>query len=155
MGNWFIYVSGCSGIGSPPMKFSSEKAAQRFNLMWPRTQELAIEMDAWAQEKYGIELTLTETFTTVAEDRELKRVSSTHRGGRAFDVRVKDLPDSLIAEFCAYFRKKYPTLGATANGQYQLIVYKPHGTGPHFHVQIRRNYTGESNGKTKSEKSIN
>jgi hypothetical protein len=122
------------------MKFASEKAEQRFPEMLPRTQELAVEMDQWAQEKFHVELTLTETFSTVVEDRALNRVSDTHRTGRAFDVRTQDLPEAFIAEFCAYFRKKYPTLGALAGGQYQLIVWKPHGSGPHMHIQIKRNF---------------
>jgi hypothetical protein len=122
------------------MKYATQRVDDRFSAMQPRTQELAIEMDQWAQEKFHVELTLTETFSTAVEDRELNRVSDTHRTGRAFDVRTRDLPEAFIAEFCAYFRKKYPTLGALAGGQYQLIVWKPHGSGPHMHIQIKRNF---------------
>lgn len=122
------------------MKYANDVVADRFSQMLPRTQELAIEMDTWSQTNYGIELTLTETATTWAEDKALNRKSDTHRTGRAFDIRTRDLPESFIAEFCAHFRKKYPTLGAIKDGQYQLIVWKPHGSGPHLHVQIKRNF---------------
>lgn len=120
------------------MKFSSKRAEERFTQMKPRAQELAIEMDQWAQDNYKIELTLTETLTTTEEDYALMRKSKTHSEGRAFDIRVRDLSEDFIAKFCAYFRKKYKNLGAVSNGGHNIIVYKTHGTGPHFHVQIRR-----------------
>jgi hypothetical protein len=123
------------------MKFKDDIVAARFDDMHPRTQELAIEMDNWSVENYGKEITLTATTSTKEEDAHLGRKSDTHRTGRAFDVRVHDLRAEHIADLCAYFRKKYPTLGAYSDNQHQLIVYKPHGTGPHLHVQLKRTYT--------------
>lgn len=122
------------------MKFKDNKSQSRFELMAKRAQELAIEMDEWSQKKYGIELTITATVSTFEEDRALGRESDTHRTGRAFDIRIFDLPEGLVAELCAYFRRKYPKLGAAVAGNYNLIVYKPHGSGPHLHVQIKRAY---------------
>jgi hypothetical protein len=133
------------------MKFKDQEVEARFTLMHPVAQELAKQMDQWSQEHYGIELTLTATTSTREEDKALGRVSDTHRTGRAFDVRTRDLPESLIAEMLAHFRFLYPKLGAFTGKQHQLIVYKPHGTGPHLHVQIKRNVPDslESNhGKT-------
>lgn len=130
------------------MKFANNRAQEMFPEMLSQTRDLAIEMDQWAQEKFGIELTLTATRTSREEDNELQRVSTTHRDGRAFDVRITDpisgerlLSEDFIAQFCAHFRKKYPNLGAvsaTASRQRELIVYRPHGTGPHLHIQIKR-----------------
>lgn len=122
------------------MKFSTVSVQENFSKMLPRTRELAMEMDKWAQDNFKIELTLTETATSKQQDDALNRVSASHREGRAFDVRVKDLPDSLIAQMCAYFRKKYPKLGAIskATRTKELIVYRPHGSGPHLHVQIQK-----------------
>ena len=122
------------------MKFSTISVQENFSKMLPRTRELAMEMDKWAQDTFKIELTLTETATTKQQDDLLNRVSSTHRDGRAFDVRVRDLPEALIAQLCAHFRKKYPTLGAISKSSNykELIVYRPHGTGAHLHVQIKR-----------------
>ena len=126
------------------MKFKDDVIAARFDDMHPFCQHLAIEMDEWSFKNYGIELTLTATVSTKKEDEELGRVSDTHRTGRAFDVRVRDLPESLIAELCAHFRKKYYRMGAVgSNNGHNLIVYKPHGTGPHLHVQIKRNLIWE------------
>lgn len=123
------------------MKFKDDICASRFEDMHDLAQKIATEMDEYAQKQYGIELTITATVSTIAEDKELGRQSDTHRSRRAWDIRVKDLPDSLIAELCSVFRKKYGKYGAIANNAPQLIVYKPHGTGPHLHCQLNRKYS--------------
>ena len=122
------------------MKFKDDIVKDRFQDLAKEASRLAIEMDEWSVKNYGLELTLTETVSTRGEDTRLLRVSDTHRTRRAFDVRVKDLPESLVAELCSYFRKKYTNLGALTPNQRSLIVYKPHGTGPHLHVQLDRKY---------------
>lgn len=123
------------------MKFKDSKVQDRFVHMHPFAQQIATDMDDWAQKTYKIELTITETTTTIAEDKALDRQSDTHRSRRAWDIRVIDLPESLIAELCAVFRKKYGRHGAMVNGQPSLIVYKPHGDGPHLHCQLNRKYS--------------
>jgi hypothetical protein len=123
------------------MKFKDTKAQDRFKDMNPFAQQIATDMDEWAQKNYKIELTITATVSTIAEDKELQRQSDTHRSRRAWDIRVIDLPESLIAELCAVFRKKYGRHGALVGGAAQLIVYKPHGSGPHLHCQLSRKYS--------------
>lgn len=122
------------------MKFKDDIVAARFADMHPMAQKIATEMDQYAQNNYGIELTLTETASTKIEDKAVGRVSDTHRTRRAFDVRVRDLPEALIGELCSVFRKKYIIFGAFSHGQKNLIVYRPHGTGRHLHVQLSRLY---------------
>jgi hypothetical protein len=120
------------------MKFKTEKARLGFSKMHPTAQRIAMLMEIWARDR-GVELFVTETFTTEAEDKALKRQSDTHRTGRAFDIRTKDLTPEFIEDFLEYFmtlyNKKY---GAVGKDGPCLIVYRPHGSGPHFHVQIRR-----------------
>lgn len=122
------------------MKFKDDVIAARFEDMHELAQKIATEMDQWSVKTYGIELTITATCSDHREDKELGRQSDTHRTRRAWDIRVRDLPESLIAELCAYFRKKYNKYGAVASNAPQLIVYKPHGTGPHLHCQLNRKY---------------
>ena len=133
------------------MKFKTEEVEKRFHDMHPRAQELANEMDEWTVKPHGKELIITSTTSTVAEDKVLGRESDTHRTGRAFDIRTSDLTDLIIANLCTYFRRLYnQKLGASKNKQCSLIVYKPHGTGPHLHVQLNRKYTrlvGDTNVK--------
>jgi hypothetical protein len=123
------------------MKFKTEVAKDRFELMHPKAQEIAIFMDGWVQKNHNIELTITATVSTLAEDRELKRQSDTHRTGRAFDIRTSDLSETLIAQLCAVTRTAYGKFGAISNTTGpSLIIYKPHGSGPHIHVQLNRKH---------------
>ena len=123
------------------MKFKDDIIAVRFEDMHKTAKMIAIEMDNYAKEKYGIELCLTATTSTSAEDKLLGRESDTHRTRRAWDIRTRDLPDELVAELCSVFRKKHGKLGAMVKGVPHLIVYKPHGTGPHLHCQLNRKHS--------------
>lgn len=122
------------------MKFKTPEVEERFKDMVTMAQRIAEDMALWSMENYNIEITITATTSTTAEDKELQRMSDTHRTRRAFDVRTGDLPDEMVAELCAVFRKKYGRFGAVNTATPSLIVYKPHGTGPHLHVQLSRNY---------------
>lgn len=123
------------------MKFKDDIVAARYGDINPLLKTIMEDADDFSQKKYGIELTITATVSTISEDKQLGRVSSTHRDRRAVDVRTRDLPESLIAELCAYLRKKYNKYGAVSGNAPQLVVYKPHGTGSHLHIQLNRNYT--------------
>jgi hypothetical protein len=122
------------------MKFKDDVIAARFDDMNKLAQTIATEMDQWSQKNYGIELTITATVSTLEEDKQLGRVSDTHRTRRAWDIRTRDLPDSLVAEMIAAINKKYGKYGAVASAIPQLIVNKPHGTGSHLHCQLSRKY---------------
>lgn len=122
------------------MKFKTPEAKERFKDLHPQAQKIATEMDEWSVKNFEQELTLTTTCSTKAEDKLLNRVSDTHRTRRAWDIRTKDLSEDHIAKLCSHFRKLYNKYGAVANNAAQLIVYKPHGSGPHLHCQLNRNY---------------
>lgn len=122
------------------MKFKDDVIAARFTDMNKLAQTIANEMDQWSQKNYGIELTITATVSSHNEDKQLGRVSDTHRTRRAWDIRTRDLPDSLIAEMILAINKKYGKYGAVASAIPQLLVHKPHGSGPHLHCQLNRKY---------------
>jgi len=122
------------------MKFKTPEVEARFKDLHPMAQKIATEMDEWSVKNYQTELTITATCSTTKEDKELGRVSNTHRTRRAWDIRTRDLSEEHIAKLCSYFRKKYNKHGAITDGGAQLIVYKPHGSGPHLHCQLNRTY---------------
>jgi len=122
------------------MKFKDDVIAARFTDMNKLAQQIAVEMDKWSQENHGIELTITATVSSLEEDKELNRISDTHRTRRAWDIRTMDLPEAFIAELIAHTNKKYGKYGAVASALPKLIVYKPHGTAPHLHCQLNRKY---------------
>lgn len=136
------------------MKFEDTVTEERFKDMHPKAQELAVYMDDYAKKSYNVEITLTSTVSTIEEDKELERQSDTHRTGRAFDVRTMDLPEALIAELCSVVRRNWGKYGAMVGGHPSVIVYRPHGTGPHLHVQLNRkfikltDYKGNPDAKT-------
>lgn len=122
----------------PYLKFSSQKAADRFIQMIVTVQGLAKEMGDWAH-NHGIELVITETWSSGAEDIKLGRESDTHRTGRAFDVRTRNLPDWFKTKFLEHFRFLYNDKhGAITKDGPNLIVDKAHGSGPHWHIQVKR-----------------
>lgn len=123
------------------MKFKDDIIETRYGDINPLLKTILEDADDFSQKKYGIELTITATVSTFQEDKQLGRESSTHRDRRAADVRTRDLPESLITELCAYLRKKYGKYGAVVSGTPSLVVYRPHGTGPHLHIQLNRNYS--------------
>lgn len=121
------------------MKFKSQKVKDRFSNVHPVLQQMVLEMDEWVRNTFYREFTITETWTTAIEDHKLNRTSATHREGRAVDIRTKDLPTDLVEAFQIYFNTLYEKrLGAQTQSGANLIHFKPHGTGPHFHIQIRR-----------------
>jgi len=122
------------------VNFKDKIAEDRFTDMHPLAQKIAMEMDEFVFTNFGIHITITATVSTAKEDKLLLRKSDTHRTRRAWDVRVNDLPENVIAKLCAEIRKKYGKFGAVSGNAPQLIVYKPHGTGPHLHCQLSRKY---------------
>ena len=135
--------------------FKTDLIKRRFEKMHPQAQELLLEMIAWANDN-GIQAIVTETATTYAEDLKLKRMSSTHREGRAFDISTKGWSTVEIIAFQQFFEPRYGHLGATSHktGAPRLIVHHDAGTGAHFHVQLNRQYAvhwekEEENGEEK------
>jgi hypothetical protein len=121
------------------MKFKSKKVEERLVNCTHTIQKLAKEMYEWSLNTYGVEITITETWTTAYEDHKLNRVSDTHRTGRAIDIRTKDIPDWFKPKFIEYFNSLYQkSLGAQTKEGPVLIVDKKHGSGPHWHIQVRR-----------------
>ena len=109
--------------------------------MHPLVLMLMGEMTAWAWSQ-RLPVVITETFTTLDEDLALKRVSSTHREGRAFDMSTKGWSQNSIDQFIELFSKKYQGVAAqTSDGKPLLILHHDSGHGDHFHVQLNRAYS--------------
>lgn len=122
--------------------FKTEEVYKRSKHLHPIALAILMEMFLYCYER-DLEFVVTSTVSTLEEDKELSRISSTHRSGRAFDIRK---PDSWnywdVQKFKNLFNEKYKHYGAVDKyGKSHLIVDIPHGTGPHFHVQINRIYS--------------
>ena len=124
--------------------FKNLKSYNRVLYLHPIALLILLDMQVYCEEE-GLEFLVTETVTTLEEDKDLGRLSSTHRTGRSFDLRNKSWSLWEIKKFEEVFNKKYNSkYGAiTSQGNRRLIVSVPHGTGPHFHVQIDKKYSLE------------
>jgi hypothetical protein len=93
-------------------------------------------------ESYGQPFVVTETVTNEKEDMELKRVSSSHREGRAWDVRTRDWSESFIAQFVEHFTNLYNDIGAVSllDKKRKFIVDKSKTIRPHLHCQLDKLY---------------
>ncbi len=132
------------------LKFKDERAERGFEKMLLATKWLAIEMHLWALDR-GVTLVFTATHSTKEEDQKLGRQSDTHRTGRAFDIRTRDLDPQFLKDFIKYFNELYKDkMGAVTKEGPSLIVDRTHGSGPHLHIQIRRNYEFKETEPTKT-----
>ena len=110
---------------------------QRVN---PILKSLLIDMSKWVSSK-GYKFVITDLLSEAIEDKKLKRVSSSHREGRAADIRVRDWPKDFRKLFEEYFEKRYSNIAAISakTGEANLILIHDNGVGGlHTHIQIRK-----------------
>lgn len=129
------------------MKFKTPKVKTRAAFVHKLVWQMVEDADRYVFEKYGIELTVVETGSTEEEDNLVGRVEPMHRErpARAVDIRTFDIAKNILDDLKEYLLKKYSHYGAISrsDGKRNLIVDKPHGTGPHWHVQITKGLSNE------------
>ena len=122
------------------VQFKHDIDKSRLFYMHPLIIMVMLDMANWHMER-GIPFIVTSTMSTIHEDLELKRVSSTHRTGRAFDFRVKDLSSEQLSELVNTFNHKYKTIAATTHElEQKLILIHGKNANRHAHVQINSLY---------------
>lgn len=126
--------------------FKTKECAERVVKMHEMTQKVLHEMEKWFFETFGHEFEVTETLTTLEEDQALNRASSSHREGRAFDIGTRSWTSDMLSKFNTHF-SKYEKFGAIGkeSGKRIFMYEKPHGSGPHIHVQIGRDVIEQYN----------
>ena len=124
--------------------FKHKKDHKRFMYLHPLILSVLFDMQYWCNER-NIPFKITSTVSSEKEDEKLKRVSSSHRTGRAFDMSVQGWDKKRINEFRTVFNNKYNHIAAISGytNQPTLIVYHNSGHGDHFHVQIHSKYSNE------------
>lgn len=123
------------------IEFKHDKDMKLFFLMHPLLQIIATDGSYWAY-KNGLDFVITETITTISDDSSKKRVSSSHREHRAFDLRSSGWSQEEIKNFEIYLSEKYRGLGAISSktGKENLVEHHDSGYGPHFHIQIHSKF---------------
>lgn len=120
----------------PYIQWKTPQVKARAKFMSAQCVEIMNDQAAWCQDR-KIPYVVTETVTTLDEDRNLKRTSRTHREGRAWDISVRDWIETAIAEFMKEFSKRFQHVAAIGakTGKPELIV-RHVGSADHMHVQI-------------------
>lgn len=119
------------------MKFKNQDTENDYQFIKERLKIVLEDMDAF-HKLHGYEMIVTDLISTEGEDAALKRVSPSHRQGRAADLRTYHLDPIFIKELITHFSKKYEHWAAISKRDLKprLVVYHE-GSGLHFHVQIR------------------
>jgi hypothetical protein len=123
------------------IKFKTEKEKKEFDST--RVKEnlkfIVLDMASYFNSN-GYDFVITDVLSEVQEDKKLKRISSSHREGRAVDVRVHGLPEEFLKTFEEKFERIYRNEAAVSKntGEPNLIVRHNVGSGDHLHIQIKK-----------------
>jgi hypothetical protein len=119
--------------------FKSESIRKEWAGTKPTLRLILADMKDYCVQ-YQMPFCITDLTSTEAEDIKYKRVSTTHRDGRAGDLRCKTWPEWFITQFCEHFESKYKSVAAQVGTELKSKLIVRHvGTEDHLHVQIRRN----------------
>ncbi len=120
--------------------FKTNKVKERSVYLNPFASYLILKMHLYCLNA-ELPFMVTDTVSTIEEDKRIGRKHSTHREGRAFDLSVKGWDADQILDFCNHFNEEYKEEAAISSKTLKptLCVYHV-GTAPHIHVQLARKY---------------
>lgn len=120
--------------------FKTDDIARRSRFMANELQIIMDMMIEWLKER-KIHAVITETVTTKEEDAVLNRIARSHNEGRAFDMRVHNIPENILNELVNHFSIALADMGALLpNGSRRLCYVHGEGESRHLHVQIDAKY---------------
>jgi len=126
------------------MNFKHEKDMLLFTSLHPILIMIYADLNWYARSRHFVELTITDTISTLAEDKKLNRTSSSHREARAIDIRTEqdDLNPFIISDLIEYINKKpaYKRFHYLSNGGQKRLAYFHIGNAPHIHLAINAVY---------------
>lgn len=121
-------------------KYLKDSSVRSIDQLTPPALMVLCDVISWCIEK-GVTPIITDTVSTLAEDMELNRVSSTHRESRAFDLSTRGWDREIVAECVRVFNMKYRYLAALDSiGNPKLVYFHNAGHGEHLHFQVHRRY---------------
>jgi hypothetical protein len=125
------------------MKFKHEKDMLLFTSLHPVLIMIYADLHWYARSRHFVDLTITDTISTLAEDKKLNRTSSSHREARAIDIRTKDLDTFLVADLVNYInsKKEYKRFHYLSNnGQKRLAYLHGEDENEHIHLAIHSQF---------------
>lgn len=125
----------------PVLEYCKEGIAERVLFLSPVALMILCDVIQWC-ETYKMPCVISDAVSTLDEDERLKRVSSTHREGRAFDVSTRGWGELQIKAIQQEFMHKYAGYAAIGkSGQPTLVYHHDAGTGPHLHFQVAKRFS--------------
>jgi hypothetical protein len=127
------------------IKFKTPQVEERSKGISKVLFSILIEMGFYCKAR-GYDFVVTATLSTLEEDQKLGRKSSSHRTGRAVDIRTRDWPDNFIKAFIEEFEGRYGDYGAVSktDGKRRFIVDKSKTASPHLHLQLGREFSTDT-----------
>lgn len=125
------------------LKFKHDEDIEMIPLLHPILLMIVGDLTWYAQKKYGIDLTITETITTAEDDARLGRTSASHQQGRAVDIRTKDIDIFIVEELVNYINTnpaylKYHYI--SSKRKTKQLAYYHIGNAEHIHLAIHAKY---------------
>lgn len=119
------------------MEFKNKEVEEGYASIHPILHELCETVDKWSMGHDKKPITLTDTLSNPARDKQLKRESPAHSEGRAVDIRVNDWPATKIGMAVQYFNAKYAqSLGYLRKKSGTRCLMYLHGEGANRHIHM-------------------
>lgn len=124
------------------MKFKHEKDMLLFTSLHPILIMIYADLNWYAKSRHFVELTITDTISTLAEDKKLNRTSSSHRECRALDIRTKDLDPFVVSDIIEYINNKeeYKRFHYVSSSGRKRLAFLHTTDAAHIHLSIHSNY---------------
>lgn len=124
------------------IKFKHRKDRKLFCSLHPVLLMIFSDLWYYAYDKHGVELTVTDTVSTERRDKRIGRKSSSHRDGRAIDIRTRDLDAFVMRDIMNYINEKeeYKKYHYVSYSGQERLAYYHFGTGEHIHLAIHKRY---------------
>lgn len=126
------------------MKFKERCDMALFFNLHPALMLIVMDLNNYAYENWGRQLTITDTISTHREDKTLGRVSASHRQRRAVDIRVNDLSIFMVQDLIDYINH-HPNYAkyhyVSFSGKSRLAYLHGDGNNEHIHLAIHSNYS--------------
>ena len=123
----------------PVLDYCKPGVAARVLFLNPIALMILCDVIQWC-ESYGVPCVVSDAVSTEDEDRELERVSSTHREGRAFDISARGWGELQVNAIIQEFSHKYAGYAAIGKDGPRLVYHHDAGTGAHLHFQIAKKF---------------
>lgn len=125
---------------SPSVQFKELSKRDEFYQLDDRLQFILEDCSGWVT-SHGYEFVITDMLSEEMDDIKLGRVSTSHRDGRAADVRTRDWPQEFVKKFLIFIDAAHGHHGAISfsDGKRRVAVYhKVTDNAYHLHIQVKK-----------------